>query len=85
MDDLQEWIGGIAATLTTCSFIPQVWRVLQTRHTKDISLGMYALFTCGVALWLAYGILLGAWPIILANGITLLLAGMVLVLKLRFG
>jgi MtN3 and saliva related transmembrane protein len=81
----QEWIGAIAATLTTCSFLPQVWRVWRTRHTKDISLLMYALFTLGVALWLAYGILLGAWPIVIANGITLLLAGAVLVLKLRFG
>jgi MtN3 and saliva related transmembrane protein len=81
----QEWIGGIAATLTTCSFIPQVWRVWQTKHTKDISLLMYTLFTTGVALWLAYGIMLDAWPIIIANSITLLLAGMVLVLKLRFG
>ncbi|HAF44478.1 MAG TPA: hypothetical protein DCK83_05935 [Gallionellaceae bacterium] len=82
---MQEWIGGIAATLTTCSFIPQVWRVLKTRHTKDISLSMYALFTGGVALWLVYGILLGAWPVIIANCITLVLAGMVLVLKVRFG
>jgi len=81
----QEWIGGIAATLTTCSFIPQVWRVWQTRHTKDISLLMYTLFTLGVALWLAYGILLDAWPIIIANSVTLLLAGTVLVMKLRFG
>ena len=80
-----EWIGSIAATLTTCSFVPQVWRVWRTRHTKDISLLMYALFTVGVALWLAYGILLGSWPIIIANSITLLLAGTVLVLKLRFG
>ena len=85
MSDLPEWIGSVAAAFTTCSFIPQVWRVLQTRHTKDISLGMYALFTSGVALWLAYGILLGAWPIIIANGITLILAGTVLFLKLRFG
>jgi MtN3 and saliva related transmembrane protein len=82
---VQEWIGGIAATFTTCSFIPQVWRVWQTRHTKDISLLMYTFFTAGVALWLAYGILLEAWPIITANSITLLLAGTVLVLKLRFG
>lgn len=85
MSDMQEWIGGFAATLTTCSFIPQVWRVLKTRHTKDISLGMYALFTGGVALWMVYGILLGAWPVIIANCITLVLAGMVLVLKIRFG
>lgn len=80
-----EWIGGVAATLTTCSFIPQAWRVWRTKHTKDISLLMYTLFTVGVALWLVYGILLGAWPIIIANGITLLLAGAVLIMKLRFG
>lgn len=81
----QEWIGGCAAALTTCSFIPQVWRVWKTRHTKDISLLMYAFFTAGVALWLVYGILLVSWPIIAANGITLVLAGTVLTLKLRFG
>lgn len=80
-----EWIGAIAATLTTCAFLPQVWRVWKTRHTRDISLLMYALFTLGVALWLAYGILLGAWPIIIANGVTLILAGTVLAMKLRFG
>lgn len=82
---IMEWTGSIAATLTTCSFIPQVWRVWKTRHTEDISLLMYTLFTTGVALWLVYGILLAEWPIIIANGITLLLAGTVLLLKLRFG
>lgn len=81
----QAWVGWIAATLTTCSFVPQVWRVWKTRHTRDISLLMYTFFTTGVALWLAYGIMLGAWPVIIANIITLLLAGTVLVLKLRFG
>ena len=80
-----ELIGSFAATLTTASFLPQVWQVWRTRHTKDISLAMYAAFTCGVALWLIYGVLLNEWPIILANGITLLLAGTVLILKLRFG
>ena len=82
---MQEWVGGFAAALTTCSFIPQVWRVWKTKHTKDISVLMYTFFTAGVALWLTYGILLDAWPIIVANGITLLLAGTVLLLKLRFG
>jgi MtN3 and saliva related transmembrane protein len=81
----QEFIGSCAAALTTCSFIPQVWRVWKTQHTKDISLLMYTLFTTGVALWLVYGILLVSWPIIVANSITLLLAGTVLILKLRLG
>ena len=78
-------IGGFAATLTTTAFIPQAWKVLRTRHTADISMGMYILFTAGVALWLSYGILLAAWPIIIANCVTLLLAGTVLVMKLKFG
>jgi MtN3 and saliva related transmembrane protein len=82
---LLDWIGSIAATLTTIAFVPQVWQVWRTRHTHDISLGMYAIFTCGVAMWLAYGLLLGAWPIIIANAITVLLAGAVLVMKLRYG
>lgn len=83
--DTSDWIGSAAATLTTAAFIPQAWKIWQTRHTTDISLGMYALFTAGVALWLTYGILLSAWPIIIANSITLLLAGTVLVMKLKFG
>ena len=43
-----EWIGYCAATLTTISFVPQVWQIWKTKHTKDISLRMYLLFTCGV-------------------------------------
>jgi MtN3 and saliva related transmembrane protein len=80
-----DWIGSAAATLTTTAFIPQAWRVWRTRHTADISLGMYILFTTGVALWLSYGILLESWPIIIANSVTLLLAGTVLALKIKFG
>lgn len=80
-----ELIGSVAATLTTASFIPQVWKIWQTQHTKDISLFMYIAFTLGVAMWLAYGILLTAWPVIIANGITLLLSGSVLIMKLKFG
>ncbi len=80
-----EIIGSLAAILTTTAFVPQVLQVWRTRHTKDISLAMYTLFTGGVTLWLAYGILLVAWPIIIANTITLLLASSVLILKLKFG
>ena len=76
-------VGYVAATLTTISFVPQVVRALRTRDTRAISLSMYLLFSSGVALWLAYGILLRAWPIILANAVTLGLAGIVLWLKLR--
>jgi MtN3 and saliva related transmembrane protein len=83
--NLSDTIGSLAATLTTISFVPQVWKVWHTRHTADISLAMYSFFTMGISLWLVYGILLVSWPIIIANSITVLLAGTVLVMKLRFG
>ncbi len=83
--DTTAWIGSLAAIMTTTAFIPQAWKIWHTRHTADISLGMYTMFTLGVALWLIYGALLGSWPIIVANSITLLLAGTVLVMKLKFG
>ncbi len=79
-----DWIGTLAACLTTASFLPQAWHTFRTRDVSGISLGMYSLFTVGVVLWLVYGMLLGAWPIILANAITATLAFIILWMKLRY-
>ena len=76
-------IGAVAAFLTTVSFVPQAAKVLRTRETEAISLVMYSMFTAGVATWLAYGILTTQWSIIIANAITVVLAGTILVMKLR--
>ncbi|MBA3773769.1 MAG: SemiSWEET transporter [Ramlibacter sp.] len=81
---LHEPIGYLAAILTTCSFVPQAWHTFRTRDVSGISLGMYLVFACGVALWLMYGLLLAAWPIVTANAITLALALAILVMKLRY-
>lgn len=81
---LTELFGYCAAVLTTVSFVPQAWHTFRTRDVRGISLGMYSVFTAGVACWLIYGLLLGAWPIVMANVITLGLAGGILVMKLRF-
>lgn len=78
----QDWIGYAAAALTTGSFVPQAWLTLRTRDVSGISLAMYSAFTAGVALWLAYGIALGEWPIVVANTITLALAATILAVKL---
>lgn len=82
---LIDLIGSVAAVLTTVSFVPQVWHSFKTRDVSGISLGMYSVFTVGVALWLVYGLLLWSWPLIIANSITLALAATILGLKLRFG
>jgi MtN3 and saliva related transmembrane protein len=82
---LPDWIGYAAATLTTAAFVPQAWLTWRTRDVRGISLGMYSVFTLGIVLWLAYGWLLGAWPIVAANAVTLLLALGILVMKWRWG
>ena len=81
---LADTIGYLAAVLTTCSFVPQAWLTLRTRDVSGISAGMYSVFTAGVALWLLYGWLTDAWPVVLANAVTLALASFILVMKLRF-
>ena len=80
-----EWLGYAAATLTTVAFVPQAIRTLRTRDTRGISLVMYVVFTLGLCFWLAYGIVLGSWPMIFSNIITLVLALLILGLKLRHG
>ncbi|HEY7743766.1 MAG TPA: SemiSWEET transporter [Burkholderiales bacterium] len=79
-----ELIGYTAAVLTTIAFIPQVLHIWRLRSAHGISLGMYTVFTSGVALWLVYGWLLEAWPIIAANVITLTLALAILAMKIRY-
>ena len=80
-----DWIGYVAATLTTASFVPQAVLTFRTRDVSGISLGMYSAFTLGVALWLLYGVLIEAWPVVIANTITLALAASILGMRLRFG
>jgi MtN3 and saliva related transmembrane protein len=78
-------IGSIAGTLTTVAYLAQVLRTLKHRRTKDISLGMYLMLCTGIGLWLVYGIFIHSWPVIIANAVTLILSGTVLVMKIRFG
>jgi MtN3 and saliva related transmembrane protein len=80
-----EWIGYVAAFLTTASFVPQAWLTFKTRDVRGISLGMYSAFTLGVALWLVYGVLIQAWPVVIANLVTLVLAASILWMRWRFG
>jgi MtN3 and saliva related transmembrane protein len=82
---LVDGLGYAAATLTTASFLPQAWLTFRTGDVRGISLAMYGAFTLGIAAWLGYGILLRAWPIVVANAITFALAASILAMKIRLG
>ncbi|HON11468.1 MAG: SemiSWEET transporter [Fibrobacter sp.] len=81
---IEMLIGLMGGTLTTISFVPQVLRVWKTRSARDLSFTMFLLFAIGVLLWLIYGIILGEWPVILANSVTLVFAIIILIFKIKY-
>jgi len=83
--DLTMIMGLLAGTMTTIAFLPQLIQTWKTRSAKDVSLGMFLIFTTGVVLWVIYGLMIQSLPIIAANAVTLVLAGAILVLKVRYG
>ncbi|HEV2553378.1 MAG TPA: SemiSWEET transporter [Bosea sp. (in: a-proteobacteria)] len=80
-----NWISVVgygAALCSTVSFVPQAWRVLRTRDVSALSAPTYTITCCGFALWLVYGLAKAEWPLILTNGICLVLASFILAMKL---
>ncbi|HAZ28336.1 MAG TPA: hypothetical protein DCY48_00990 [Candidatus Magasanikbacteria bacterium] len=84
MDSFILFIGLVAAGTTSASFFPQVVKVMKTKSTKDISLGMFSLMTFGVLCWLIYGILRKDPAVIAANVVTIVLSGIILFYKIRY-
>lgn len=83
--NVTDTLGYLAALLTTAAFVPQAWLTFRSRDVRGISLAMYSAFTLGIVLWLVYGWRLGAWPVIIANAITLALAAGILTMKIVLG
>lgn len=80
-----SWIeitGFVAAFLTTAAYVPQAIKTIKTHSTHDLSLGTFTMLFAGTLLWFVYGASLNNLPMILANGITAALAGIILYLKL---
>ena len=77
-------LGYISATLTTIAFLPQIIKTIQTKSAKDVSMGMFVLFTIGVFLWIIYGILTKTYPVLIANAVIFCLALAQILLKLKY-
>jgi MtN3 and saliva related transmembrane protein len=82
---MEVWVSALAATLTTAAFVPQALHIIRYKETKAISLVMYVAFAAGVAMWLLFGVLIGNWPIMISNAITLVLTLAIVAMKLRYG
>ena len=77
-------VGVVAALCTIFSFVPQILKILRERDASSVSLRMYLLTVSAFSLWTVYGIMLEAWPLVLANSVSLTLAATALVCKWRF-
>ena len=75
-------LGYLAAIASMASFIPQAWKIIRSRRTEDISVGMYLLTVSAFALWLAYGIALRQWPLVVSNGLCFALSAFILAMTL---
>lgn len=82
--DITALVGIVAAFCILVSQIPQVYRSLKLKETRDLSEGMILLLITGSSLWLVYGILRADNIIVVSNiimiGIELTLLG----IKLRY-
>ena len=79
-----DYIGYLAAVLGTICWLPQTIKTWRTKETKDLSLWANLLILATVSLWLIYGIMLGAWPLIIANIVSIILVGAIVSAKLIY-
>ena len=78
-------IGLVAAVLTNISFIPQIYQIYRTKETRDLSLPMFAILTSGIFLWLVYGIMAKAMPVVIANAVAFISCSYIVAMKIRYG
>jgi MtN3 and saliva related transmembrane protein len=81
---MKDYLGYVAATLTTIAFIPQVFKIYKEKSAKSLSLKTFYVFTSGIFFWFLYGIALSSAPMIIANGVTVSLSITILVLKHKY-
>ena len=83
--DIDTLIGTVAGCLSTAAFVPQAWQIWKTRSARDVSWAMYTMLIVGLVLWIVYGLRREALPLVLTNGVILVVALLILAMKRRFG
>ena len=77
--------GFMAGTLTTFSLVPQLVKAWKSKHTKDVSLGMFVTLCAGLVLWVLYGVSINSLPVIVTNIVSFTLGMIIILLKIRYG
>jgi MtN3 and saliva related transmembrane protein len=84
---IQEIISVLATVigvLMAVSGIPQIYRIIKRKSSEDVSVAMMAIVLLGVTVWFIYGIIFNTYPIIIANGVGIVVWGATLVTILKY-
>lgn len=79
-----DYLGLFGAFLSAITFIPQVIQAYKTKSVKDLNVGMLFIVFSSVLVWLVYGFMKKDLPILIANGVILFLASMLIYFKFTF-
>lgn len=85
MDQFVIYIGLLAGFITTLGYVPQVVKGYRSGRMDDVSIFMPVVLMVGMTLWLIYGIMLEDIPIMLWNAVSVILNGVIIIMKLRYG
>lgn len=77
-------MGHTGSLLSSITFIPQVYKVWQTKRTQDLSMSMMLIVFTSTIVWIVYGVGLMLWPVIICNSIICFLSLMLIYFKLSF-
>ncbi|MFT4255312.1 MAG: SemiSWEET transporter [Caulobacter sp.] len=79
------FVGTAAALLSIASFAPQIIKIWKEKDAASVSLRTYVVTVTGFACWVAYGLMIHAWPVVVSNLASLSMSAAVLALKWRYG
>lgn len=77
-------VGHTGSLLSSITFMPQVYKVWQTKRTQDLSLSMMFIVFSSTLVWIIYGVGLMLWPVIICNSIIAILSLMLIYFKFTF-
>jgi MtN3 and saliva related transmembrane protein len=84
LDNQTEIVGLAAGICTSTSLLPQLFKLLKHKKAEDISIFYLAILFVGLGLWIWYGILREDIPILVTNGFSLVINGIIIVLGVKY-
>ncbi len=84
MSDILAVVAASWGVLMAISPLLQIRRMIQRRSSSDLSLSYIGVLLIGFTLWMAYGLSLGNWALIVPNGVAFTVGVATVLIALRY-